>query len=45
MMLDQAKLEEASKKSKTDFDKVILYPYAKFPAEIIADKLYLVKQQ
>ncbi len=28
--------------NKTEFDKKLLYPYAKFPAEIIQDKLYLV---
>jgi hypothetical protein len=31
-MLDNAKLQEASTKTKTDFDKTILYPYSKFPS-------------
>ena len=42
MCLDSNKIEEASKHNQLELDKAMLYPYAKFPSEIIPGKLYLV---
>ena len=42
MLLDSNKIEEASKLNQMELDKAMLYPYAKFPSEIIPGKLYLV---
>lgn len=42
MMLDSEKLKQSSEIGKVEFDKTLLYPYAKFPSEIIPGKLYLV---
>lgn len=41
MLLDSNKIEEASKLNQMELDKAMLYPYAKFPSEIIPGKLYL----
>jgi replication fork clamp-binding protein CrfC len=42
MLSNALKLKEAEEKGREEHDKAILYPYAKFPSEIIPGKLYLV---
>jgi hypothetical protein len=42
MLLDSGKLKAAAEKGQGEYDKALLYPYAKFPSEIIPGKLYLV---
>ena len=32
MIVDDNKLKQASEKGQTEFDKAVLYPYAKFPS-------------
>jgi len=41
MLLDSVKLKEAEGLGKEEYDRVLLYPYAKFPSEIIHNSLYL----
>lgn len=43
MLLSSQKLKQAAEKGKEEYDKVFLYPYAKFPSEIVPSKLYLVR--
>ena len=42
MLIDTNKIKMAAEKGQNDYDRALLYPYAKFPAEIIPGKLYLV---
>jgi hypothetical protein len=41
LLLDAANLKAASQRSRDEFDRLLLYPYAKFPAEILSGKLYV----